>query len=200
MATYFYARVSTKEQNLARQIESAKQFRSDIDEIFGDKQTGKNFNRAEYEKMKKKLIPGDEIIVHELDRLGRNKEETKAEIKWFLDNSITVRILDIPTTLYDFGEQNWVREMITNILIEVLGSMAEQELKKNKKRQREGINAMPIVNGKRVSLKTGNAIGRPKKDIDIQKYAKMVRDGKITVVAACKELSISRQTWYRLVG
>lgn len=77
---------------------------------------------------------------------------------------------------------------------------AEYDSEERKKRQREGIDAMPIVDGKRVSTKTGRPTGRPKRDIDIQKYAKMVRDGKITVVAACKELSISRQTWYRLVG
>lgn len=77
---------------------------------------------------------------------------------------------------------------------------AEYDSEERKKRQREGIAAMPIVDGKRVSTKTGRPTGRPKRDIDIQKYAKMVSDGKITVVAACKELSISRQTWYRLVG
>ena len=199
MATYFYARVSTKEQNLARQIETAKQYRTDIDKVFCDKQSGKNFERTEYQNLRSVAVEGDEIIFPELDRMGRNKEEVKSEIRYFQKKGVTLRILDIPTTLCDFGEQDWVRDMITNILVEVLGAMAEQELRKNKMRQRAGIDAMPIVNGKRVSSKTGRATGRPACGVNIDGCRVRVESGEMTVTEACAELGISRSSWYRMV-
>ena len=122
--TYFYARVSTREQNLDRQLAVAKNYKG-VDAVFADKQTGKKFDRQEYQKMKSVVKRGDEVIVKELDRLGRNKQLIKDEIAWFKENGITLRILDVPTTLIDFKGQDWIQEMINNILIEVMGSMAE---------------------------------------------------------------------------
>ena len=135
----------------------------------------------------------------EFDRFGRNKEEMKRELEWFKQKGVIVRILDIPTTLIDFKDQTWVLEMVNNILIEVLGAVAEQERKKTKQRQAEGIAAMPIVNGKKVSLKTGNGFGRPKTEIDpmaFEKFAQKQKDGEMTVDDCCRELGISRSTWY----
>ena len=194
---YFYARVSTKDQNLARQLEVAKSYRN-IDKIFCDKQSGKSFDRPEYEKLKATVVEGDEVVIKELDRLGRKKDGIKEEIKWFNDRGVILRILDLPTSLIDFQGQDWIRELVNNILIEVLGTMAEQERNKTEKRREEGIAAMPIVNGKRVSTKTGNATGRPpiKVDDDFQKFLKIQKDGKMTVNECCEKLGISRRTWY----
>ena len=121
---YFYARVSSKDQNLERQLKAARSYTDRIDRVFSDKQSGKNFERTAYQEMKSLLVAGDEVIVKELDRLGRNKELIKDELRWFKENGITVRILDIPTTLLDFGNQDWVRDMVTNILVEVLAAVA----------------------------------------------------------------------------
>ena len=77
--------------------------------------------------MKSLLVKGDEVYFKELDRIGRNKSLIKEELKWFKDHGIIVRILDVPTTLIDFIGQEWVFEMVNNILIEVLGYLAEQE-------------------------------------------------------------------------
>ena len=85
---YFYARVSTQEQNLARQLESAKNYKADIDEIFCDKVSGKNFKRPEYEKLKGIVEKGDEVLVKELDRLGRNKDLIKEELKFFKEKGV----------------------------------------------------------------------------------------------------------------
>ena len=189
---YFYARVSTRDQNLERQLEAARAYKDEIDRVFSDKQSGKNFDREAYQEMKSLLVSGDEVVIKELDRLGRNSEMIKEELRWFKDNGITVRILDIPTTLLDFGEQDWVREMVTNILVEVLSAMAQQERDKTQRRREEGIAAMPVVNGKKVSAKTGRGFGRPRKDVVAERMP-----GE-TVVEACKRLGISRQTWYRL--
>lgn len=192
---YFYCRVSTKEQNLDRQLGEAARYSPDA--IFCDKASGKDFSRPEYERMKEMLKSGDEVYVKELDRLGRNKDGIKDEIRWFQEHKVLFRCLDIPTTLIDYGDQTWVLEMVTNILIEVLGSVAEQERVKIKKRQREGIDAMPVVSGKKVSKKTGRFTGRPEK-CDSEKILELKRRGW-TVEECCKELGISRATWYNKV-
>ena len=198
---YFYTRVSHKDQNLARQIEEAKAYK-DVDEVFCDKQTGKNFDRPEYARLKSIVQKGDEVIIKEMDRLGRNKEATKDEIKWFKENGITLRILELPTTLIDFNGQEWIADMINNMLIEVLTSIAEQEVRKIDARRAEGIAAMPIVNGKKVSLKTGRTYGRQPVELtdDFEKFVKKQKDGSMTVKECCKALGISRATWYNRVA
>ena len=137
-----------------------------------------------------------------MDRLGRNKEATKDEIKWFKENGVILRILELPTTLIDFNGQEWIADMVNNMLIEVLTSIAEQELKKITKRREEGIAAMPIVNGKKVSTKTGRAIGRQVIELtdDFQNFLKKQKDGEITVKECCEQLGISRATWYNRVA
>ena len=191
--TYAYARVSDAYQNLDRQFEALKAYRSDLkdENIFSDKQSGKNFEREAYQKLKSVLRKGDELIIKELDRLGRNKEAVKEELKWFKDHGITVRILDVPSTLIDFQGQDWIAEMVNNIIIEVLAAMAEQERLKIKQRQEEGI---------AIAKAKGVRFGRPKKEIPaFEKFLKKQKEGSITITQACKELGISRTQWYRLI-
>ena len=147
-------------------------------------------------------MAGDEVIVKEFDRFGRDKDEMKRELQWFKEKGVIVRILDIPTTLIDFQDQTWVLEMVNNILIEVLGAVAEQERKKTKQRQAEGIAAMPIVDGKRVSARTGRSFGRQEKQVDEQQFESLLEQqqkGKITVKECCKQLGIGKSTWYERV-
>lgn len=190
--TYGYVRVSTREQHLDRQIEALTAYKP-IDRIFSDKQSGKNFERSSYQELRGLVESGDEIVIKELDRLGRNKEEIKSELEWFRKMGVTVRILDVPTTLIDFQGQDWIRDMVNNILIEVLGAIAEQERIKIRTRQAEGIAA---------KRENGNweEYGRPKKQVDdFERFLKLQKDGKITVDEAVKELGISRSTWYARV-
>lgn len=190
---YAYLRVSTREQNLDRQIAAVKEFAPDVldDNIFSDKQSGKNFDRKSYQQLKQTVRRGDEVIIKELDRLGRNKDGIKDELKWFKDAGVIMRVLDVPTTLIDFKGQDWIADMVNNILIEVMGAIAEQERKKIGVRQREGLDAMPVISGKRVSVKTGRPIGRPEKQVQYE-----LMPGE-TVSAACGRLGISRTQWYR---
>ena len=198
---YFYSRVSARDQNLARQLAVARQYK-DIppNNVFCDKQSGKNFCRDEYMKLKSLLCEGDEVIVKELDRLGRNKEEIKSEIAWFKENGIDLRILDVPTTLIDFQGQEWIRDMVNNILIEVLGAMAEQEREKTLRRQKEGIEAMPVdAQGYKYSIKTGRRFGRSAKCPDnfAAVYARQQR-GEISVSEAMSLVGVGRTRWYEL--
>ena len=193
MAKYFSARVSSKDQNLARQIVEAEKYGIPAENVFCDKITGRKKDRPEYDRMKSLLVKGDEVYFKELDRVGRDKALIKEELEWFKERGVLVRVMDIPTTLIEFpAGQEWVMEMVNNILIEVLGSIAEQEWKKIKKRQREGIEAMPVdENGRKISSKTGRGFGRAEKDVDLE-----LRDGE-NITDACKRLGISRTTYYR---
>lgn len=197
---YFYGRVSSKDQNLARQLEVAKAYKN-IDHVYCDKQSGKDFDRPEYQKLKAVVVSGDEVIVKELDRLGRNKDEIKVEIAWFKEAGVDLRILDVPTTLIDFQGQEWIRDMVNNILIEVLGAVAQQEREKTNRRQREGIDAMPVVDGKKYSTRKGCTYGRKPVDLgdDFEKFLKKQKDGLMTVNECCEALGIGRSTWYARV-
>ena len=200
---YFYGRVSTKDQNLARQIESAKQYKN-IDHIFKDKQSGKDFNREDYIKMKEILEAGDEVIVHALDRLGRDKDAIKEELAWFKEHGVVVRILNVPTTLIEYPEgQEWLMEMVNNILIEVLGAFAEQERENTLKRQAEGIAAMPVdERGRKISTKPGKegrTYGRKEKRPDnFLEVLKRQRAGEISLKEALALTNLGRTRWYEL--
>lgn len=199
MKRYFYGRVSSKDQNLGRQLASAKKYKK-IDRVFTDKQSGKNFNRDEYQEMKSILKKGDEVVIHALDRLGRNKEMIKSELDWFKKNGIIIRILNVPTTLIEYPEgQEWVMEMVNNILIEVMGAFAEQERENILKRQAEGIAAMPVVDGKKVSKKTGRGFGREKKNPEnFKEVYERQQSGEISLKEALELVGVGRTRWYEL--
>ncbi len=192
MSKYLSVRVSSKEQNPARQVEIAKAHGVPTENIYVDKISGRKKDRPNYDAMKALLVEGDEVYFKELDRIGRNKSMIADELRWFKERGIIVRILDIPTTLIEFPEgQGWVLEMVNNILIEVLSTIAEQEWEKTTKRREEGVAAMPIVNGKKVSSRTGRGFGRPSKDI-------VLLEGESST-EACARLGISKATYYRKI-
>ena len=194
MAKYFAVRVSSKDQNYARQLAEAKKY-ADIPEetIFCDKISGRKKDRPEYDRMKTLLKKGDEVYFTELDRVGRDKALIKDELEWFKAQGVIVRILNIPTTLVEFpAGQEWVLEMVNNVLIEVMATIAEQEWTKIKERREAGIQAMPVdENGRKVSSRTGRGFGREVKDVDVS-----LMPGE-TVSDACARLGISRATYYR---
>ncbi len=200
-----YARVSTKEQNLARQIEALKAFVSE-DMIVSDQESGKDLNRPGYQSLKYgigKLVEGDTLYIHSLDRLSRNKEDIMNELRYFASIGVRVKILDLPTTMLDFPSgQEWVIEMVNNILFEVLSSIAQSERERIRSRQAEGINAMPInIAGKKVSSKTGREIGRPKivRPENWEQYYAEWKVGKITAKYAMDRLGLKRNSFYKLV-
>lgn len=199
---YFYGRVSSKKQNLDRQILSAKSYKDHYDRIFTDKKSGKDFDREGYVEMKSVLEKGDEVVIHALDRLGRNKEEMKNELAWFKENGIIVRILNVPTTLIEFPEgQEWVMDMVNNILVEVLGAVAQQERDEMLVRQAEGIAAMPVdEEGYKVSKKTGNRFGRKAMSYpdNFREVYERQQRGEITLKEALAEVGIGRTKWYEL--
>lgn len=203
---YGYLRVSTKEQNLDRQYQGIKEYCSSNNikfkdvVIFEDKQSGKDMERPQYKALKEAIKKGDTLIIKELDRLGRNKEQIKQELDYYRALGVKIKILNIPTTLIDLPEgQEWVFEMINNILIEVLGAIAEEERNKIRQRQAEGIQE---------ALKKGVKFGREKRSVDTlpKDFEKIYRrlkskssKGTLTNEEGAKLLGITRMTLYRYI-
>ena len=200
-----YARVSSREQNLDRQVIALRQYVAD-DMIVTDKASGKDFNRPGYQSLKVgigKLIKGDILYVKSLDRFSRNKEDAKKELQYFSELGVRVKILDIPSTMTDIAEgQEWILDMINNILVEVLTSIAENERITIRSRQAEGIAAMPVdkTTGKKVSKKTGRCIGRPPIQFpeNFEKYYIKWKQREITAVNAMKSLGLKPNSFYKL--
>ena len=139
--TYYYARVSTDSQKLDSQLDLFKKLGAKDREIITDKASGKDMNRPGYQALKTTILRrGDILVIARLDRLGRQKEDIKNELQYFRDNGVRVKILDLPTTMTDFPEgSEWVGEMVNNILIEVLGTIAQRERENLRERQKNGI-------------------------------------------------------------
>lgn len=184
-----YCRVSTKDQDLTRQIESLKEY--GCEKIYSDKATGKNFNRPEYTKLKDALRKGDTLVVHEFDRLGRNKKLTLKELQYFKDNGIRLVALNLPTTQMDTTD-NLMLETINNIVIELYTMMAQQEIETREKRQREGID---------VALANGVKFGR--KEIEYPKnwesVISLVNNKQLNNIEAMTMLGLKKTTYYKLL-
>lgn len=192
---FAYVRVSTKDQHIDRQMDSLKKYITSDRDIFIDKQSGKDFNRPMYQALKAALRSGDELYIHSLDRLGRNKQGIKEELEYYRKEGVIIRCLDIPTTLIEFNSfgdfQRSIMEMVNNILIEVIGTIAEQERKTIRKRQAEGIQSAKLK---------GKHLGRPKAQIT-DLFIKVYDDwkaGNITAVEAMKRSQTTRCTFYKL--
>lgn len=191
---YGYARVSTREQNLDRQIAALRQYVKDERDIITDKESGKDFDRAGYQYLRERLIrPGDTLIVKSLDRLGRSKEQVMEELRHFRAEGVRVKILDLPTTMVELPEgQDWIIEMVNNILLEVLASIAEQERLTIRQRQAEGIAE---------AKKQGRQLGRKKTELpaEWELVTGLWKSGSITAVQAMDRLGLKKSTFYRMV-
>lgn len=187
-----YARVSTARQHEDRQVQALLEYGIEERNIIVDKESGKDFNRLGYLSLKEKwLRRGDTLVVKELDRLGRNKAKIREELEWFRAEGIRVKILNVPTTLLDCEGQDWVLDMVSNILIEVMASVAEEERVKIHRRQEEGI---------AVAKAKGVVFGRPPiaKPANYEAVMALVDSGQIKAVEAMRELGVKKTTFYKL--
>ena len=192
--TFGYARVSTKEQNLDRQIAALLKQGIDERDIVIDKESGKDFERTGYQSLRNSLLrSGDTLVIKSLDRLSRNKLDIKIELEFYKERNIRLKVIDLPTTMVDLPEgQEWVFEMVNNILIEVLGTIAEQERKTIRQRQAEGI---------AVAKTKGTTFGRPKA-LKPENWDSVISDwkqGRITAKKAMELTGTKRTTFYKLL-
>ncbi|MBQ1398338.1 MAG: recombinase family protein, partial [Clostridia bacterium] len=190
-----YARVSSKDQNLDRQISAFMALGATEREIITDKESGKDLERTGYQALKNAMLRrGDTLIIKSLDRLSRNKSDIKNELQFFKDSGIRLKVIDLPTTMMDLPQgQEWVFEMVNNILIEVLGTIAEQERATIRQRQAEGIEA---------AKQKGKKLGRPAltfPDNWDEVYSSW-KAGEITAKTAMEQTNTKRTSFYKLVG
>lgn len=190
--TYAYWRVSTNEQNEARQLAAFQSCGEHIDRVFGDKLSGKNTDRPQYREMIDLLGPGDLVIIKSIDRLSRKYDDVAEEWRTITKiKDADILVLEMKDLLDTRKGKELVGTLISDIVIKLLSYVAETERENIRQRQREGIDVMPIINGKRTSTKTGRPMGRPAKKVEYE-----LLNGE-TVSDACKRLGISRTQWYR---
>ena len=190
---YAYIRVSTKHQNIDRQFEEIKALGIDDKYIYIDKESGKDFDRTKYQKLIKKLKKDDLLIIKSIDRLGRNYHmilEEWARITKTIGADI--KVLDMPLLDTRIEGKNLVGKFISDIVLQVLSFVAENERINIKQRQAEGI---------RIAKEKGVKFGRPKailppNTIDIlDKYI----NKELTNILAARLIGVSRGTFFRLV-
>ena len=202
MAYYGYHRLSTKEQHLDRGIIEIERFcesqKIKLERIFTDKITGKNFDRPRYTVLIEDVLrPGDTLIITELDRLGRNKREILKQLRILEEKGVRVMVLELPTTLIDLSqmENNLAKmmiETINSVLIEIYASLAQAEMEKKEKRQREGMEAKKLRG-------EWDEVGRPRA-IEQEKFNQeflRVIEKEVTPTQLQKELGLTSSTFYR---
>lgn len=189
-----YIRVSSKDQNEQRQLDSLRGAGIAERDIYTDKQSGKDFKREQYQAMKHSLREGDVLYIHSLDRFGRNKEDILNEWHDITKNiGADIVVLDMPlldTTKY----QDSLGTFISDLVLQILSWLAEDERERIRKRQREGIDA---------ALRDGRKYGRPGAEVTpefIEAYNEWKANPKqFTATAAIERLGIARPTFYKLV-
>lgn len=193
--TYYYARVSSREQNLDRQITAFTALGACERDIITDKESGKDLDRTGYTALKTAMLrSGDTLVIKSIDRLSRNKADIKNELQYFKDNGIRLKVLDLPTTLINYPEgQEWVLDMVNNILVEVLASIAQQERETIRQRQAEGIAA---------AKSKGKHLGRPKaqKPDNWEMVMEQLQSRQITAVRAMELTGTKRSTFYKFLN
>lgn len=191
---YGYARVSTREQNLDRQIAALRAYIPDERDIITDKESGKSMDRPGYQYLRERLLrEGDTLVVKSIDRLGRNAEQIKEELQRFRRMGVTVQIIDLPTTMQEWPkDQRLIGEMINSILIDVYAMIAEHERLTIRQRQAEGI-AAAKAQGKNL----GRRAVQPPEGFD--EIVRRWKAGEITAAEAMRQTGIKKTTFYKLV-
>ena len=190
---YAYIRVSTKKQNIDRQYEEIKDLGVEDKYIYIDKESGKDFDRKNYQKLIKKIKRNDLLIVKSIDRLGRNYHKILDEWTYITKTiGANIKVLDMPILNTKIEDKNLVGIFISDIVLQVLSFVAESERENIKQRQKEGI---------RIAKEKGVKFGRPRKKYPsymktiISKYT----NKEISLMNAVNILGISKTTFYRLV-
>lgn len=189
-----YARVSSKDQNLDRQLAALK--KAGCEEIFSEKISGKNLDRPQLQKLLSIIHIGDEVVVQDLDRLGRNNHDITSVMNQIREKDATFEVLSLPS--FDGVENKNLKALLNNLIIEIYKYQAEEERAKIKERQRQGIK-IAKANGRykgqpaRYSATSRDARGR----YIYGQIVSKLNDG-VGVTTISKELGINRTTIYRI--
>lgn len=190
-----YARVSSKDQNEARQLNDLKEFGIVDRDIYVDKQSGKDFNRIEYQRLLNVLRKGDLLVVQSIDRLGRNYSDIQKQWKYITnDLEVDIKVLDMPLLDTRTADDSIDRRFISDLVLQILSYVAEKERDNIRKRQAQG-----IANARA----QGKALGRPKtaypenwKEVYDLWYGRK----QITAKEAMEKTGLKRNTFYKLAN
>ena len=185
---YGYVRVSSKDQNEDRQMIAMREF--GVEKIFMDKQSGKDFNRPEYQKLVRKLKAGDVLVVHSLDRFGRNYDEIIEQWQQIVkEKDADIVVLDMPL-LDTRNDKNLTGRLIADIVLQLLAYVAQTEREAIRKRQREGIDA---------AMARGVKFGRDSIPIpdEFFEVGQAYFRGKITQRTAAQKLNVACRTFLK---
>lgn len=190
---YAYIRVSTKHQNIDRQYEEIKALDIDDKYIYIDRESGKDFDRTKYQKLIKKLKKDDLLIIKSIDRLGRNYHMILEEWSRITKTiGVDIKVLDMPLLDTRIEGKNLVGKFISDIVLQVLSFVAENERINIRQRQTEGI---------RIAKEKCVKFGRPKAILPhntheiLDKYI----NKELNNIEAAKLIGVSRGTFFRLV-
>lgn len=189
---YAYIRVSTKSQNIDRQyLELSKYVTKN--NIFIDRESGKDFKRLNYQKLRQRLTKGDELYIKSIDRLGRNYNLMTEEFRYLAkEKGVIVYILDMPfiSSFNNDSIDKTLRTFIIDVILQILSFVAENERKNIKERQKEGI---------KIAKMQGKHLGRPRINItdDFKDIVHKVNNKNIKLREALKILNISKTTFYK---
>lgn len=190
---YAYIRVSSKQQKIDRQFEEIKALNIDDKYIYIDKESGKDFNRNNYQKLIKKIKKGDLIIIKSIDRLGRNYQMILDEwTKITKTIGADIKVLDMPLLDTRIEGKNLIGKFISDIVLQVLSFVAENERKSIKERQAEGI---------KIAKEKGVKFGRPRVSTppNTNKIIDKYINHEISNTEAASLINVSRGTFFRLV-
>lgn len=188
--TFGYVRVSTRDQNEARQLMAMKAFSIADDCVYIDKQSGKDFNRAKYQELIQRLQPNDVLVVKSIDRLGRNYEDILEQWRVITkEKQAAIVVIDMPLLDTRKG-RDLTGTLIADIVLQLLSYVAETERNFIRQRQAEGIAAAKA---------RGQQFGRPKLERSAEYYdlAEQWRAGTLSATIAGKRLGVARNTFLK---
>ena len=187
---YGYVRVSSTDQNEDRQMIALREAKVADENIFMDKQSGKDFERPQYKRMIKKLKLGDLLYILSIDRLGRNYEEIQRQWRVLTkDIGVDICVIDMPL-LDTRNGKDLMGTFIADLVLQILSFVAQNERENIKKRQAQGIAA---------AKSKGVKFGRPEKDIpdDFAKIIKEWEQKRLPFTEVLKLCNMSEATFYR---
>ena len=188
--TYGYVRVSTKEQNEARQVIAMREFGVEERNIFIEKQSGKDFNRPQYRRLLRRIKAGDTLVIKSIDRLGRNYDEIIEQWRIITkEKRAAIVVLDMP--LLDTRQgRDLTGTLIADIVLQLLSYVAQTEREFIRRRQAEGI-AAARARGVQFGVKPKE---RPP---EFEEYCEKWRRGEISARAAAKALHVTHPTFLK---
>lgn len=190
--THGYARVSSKDQNEERQLKELREFGISDRDIYIDKQSGKDFNRIEYQRLINVLRKGDLLVVQSIDRLGRNYNDIQGQWKYITNElAVDIKVLDMPLLDTRANDDNLDNRFIADLVLQILSYVAQKERENIRRRQAQG-----IANAKA----QGKVLGRPRvtyPDNWKEVYQKWFNK-ECTAKEAMKITGLKRNSFYKL--